>query len=152
MDTTVNWPELLQHPLGGDHIVQVYQDERFLAETVAQYIGTGLRRGEAAVLIVTPAHAAGFRQALDASGCSTEQALRSGQLRLLDAESTLSQLTKDGAPDWTAFHACVGGTIAELRLQYPTVRAYGEMVDVLWQRGERQAAMRLEEFWNELAG
>jgi hypothetical protein len=31
------------------------------------------------------------------------------------------------------------------------VRAYGEMVDVLWQRGERDAAIRLEEFWNDLA-
>jgi len=30
------------------------------------------------------------------------------------------------------------------------VRAYGEMVDVLWQRGEQDAAMRLEEYWNEL--
>jgi hypothetical protein len=30
------------------------------------------------------------------------------------------------------------------------VRAYGEMVDVLWQRGERDAAIRLEEYWNEL--
>jgi MEDS: MEthanogen/methylotroph, DcmR Sensory domain len=38
-----------------------------------------------------------------------------------------------------------------MRLDYPTVRAYGEMVDVLWQRGERDAAMRLEEFWNDLA-
>jgi hypothetical protein len=25
------------------------------------------------------------------------------------------------------------------------------MVDVLWQRGERDAAIRLEEFWNDLA-
>ncbi len=31
------------------------------------------------------------------------------------------------------------------------MRAYGEMVDVLWQRGERDAAIRLEEFWNDLA-
>jgi hypothetical protein len=40
--------------------------------------------------------------------------------------------------------------IAELRLQYPTVRAYGEMVDVLWRAGRQRAAIRLEEFWNEL--
>ena len=58
---------------------------------------------------------------------------------------------KDGAPNWSLFHPCIGRTIAELRLQYPAVRAYGEMVDALWQRGEREAAMRLEDFWNELA-
>jgi hypothetical protein len=57
---------------------------------------------------------------------------------------------RDGTPDWNSFHAVVGGLIAELRLQYPTVRAYGEMVDILWQNGERDAAIRLEEYWNEL--
>jgi hypothetical protein len=31
------------------------------------------------------------------------------------------------------------------------VRAYGEMVDILWQAGNRDAAIRLEEYWNELA-
>jgi hypothetical protein len=31
------------------------------------------------------------------------------------------------------------------------VRAYGEMTDVLWQKGQREAALRLEEYWTELA-
>jgi len=30
------------------------------------------------------------------------------------------------------------------------VRAYGEMVDILWQRGDKQAAIRLEQLWNEI--
>ena len=55
-----------------------------------------------------------------------------------------------GMPQWKAFQQVIGGLIAKMRLQYPTVRAYGEMVDVLWQRGEREAATRLEEYWNEL--
>ena len=50
-----------------------------------------------------------------------------------------------------ALHQTVGGALAELRLQYPTVRAYGEMVDILWRAGQQDAAIRLEEFWNELA-
>jgi hypothetical protein len=31
------------------------------------------------------------------------------------------------------------------------VRAYGEMVDVLWQGANHEAAIRLEEYWNDLA-
>ena len=31
------------------------------------------------------------------------------------------------------------------------VRAYGEMVDVLWQNGQDVAAIRLEMLWNKLA-
>jgi hypothetical protein len=31
------------------------------------------------------------------------------------------------------------------------IRAYGEMVDVLWQAGQTAAAIRLEMLWNQLA-
>ena len=30
----MDWAELLKHPVGGDHIVQTWQDEAFLGETV----------------------------------------------------------------------------------------------------------------------
>jgi len=70
---------------------------------------------------------------------------------VLEAQAALDTFMRDGMPDWTAFHASVGGAIAELRLDYPAVRAYGEMVDILWQDGQHDAAVRLEEHWNELA-
>jgi hypothetical protein len=151
MDMTTNWPDLLRHPADGDHIVQVYQDQAFLADAVAEYVGCGLRQGEAAVIIAAPAHIEAFRQKLERDGVAAAAALERGQLRLLDAEDSLAKFTIGGRLDWTQFHAMVGGLIAELRLQYPAVRAYGEMVDVLWQRGERDAAIRLEEFWTDLA-
>ena len=137
MDTTLDWPELLRHPGGRDHMVQLYSDPEFLVETVAQYAGTGLRLGEAAIVIARPEHRARFARALEREGLYPSPALR-----LLDATDSL--------PEWTAFHQTVGGAIAELHLQYPAVRVYSEMADVLWQRGEQKAAIRLEEFWNEL--
>jgi hypothetical protein len=69
---------------------------------------------------------------------------------VLDAEATLAKFMANGMPQWKPFHEVIGGLIAELRLRHPAVRAYGEMVNVLWQRGERDAALRLEEYWNEL--
>ena len=142
MDLTANWPELLRQPGACDHIVQLYQDVEFLTEAVTDYIGTGLERGEAAIVIATAEHRGKFSQKL---------APRQGQLRLLDAEETLARFMTGGMPQWRPFQEIVGGAIAELRLQYPAVRAYGEMVDVLWQKGKREAAIRLEEYWNELA-
>ncbi|HYR36661.1 MAG TPA: MEDS domain-containing protein [Burkholderiales bacterium] len=125
--------------------MQLYSDPEFLVEAVVQYLGTGLRSGEAAIVIARPEHRARFVRALGRAGLYPSSALR-----LLDAETTLSTFLASGMPEWTTFHRIVGGAIAELRLQYPSVRAYGEMVDILWQRGERDAAIRLEEFWNEL--
>jgi hypothetical protein len=145
-----DWKELLRAPQDGDHIVQVYQDRTFLASAVAEYVGNGLRKGEAAIVIARPDHADAFRYALGALGIDLEAALGSGQLRLFDAESTLQRFLHEGMPQWVPFREIVGGVIAETRCQFPVVRAYGEMVDILWQRGERDAAIRLEEFWNEL--
>jgi DcmR-like sensory protein len=146
MDTTVNWPELLRHPGARDHMVQVYRDPEFLIEAVAQYIGTGLHLGEGAIIIARPERRSRFLRALKHRGIHPSSALR-----LLDADEMLATFMADGVPQWNAFHAAVGGPIAEMRLRYPTVRAYGEMVDILWQRDERQAAIRLEEFWNDIA-
>jgi hypothetical protein len=123
-------------------MVQLYSDREFLVEGVAHYIGAGLGKGEAGIIIARPEHSELFVRALARE--------RSPALRVLDAETTLGTFMVNGMPDWTAFHRVIGGAIAELRLQYPTVRAYGEMVDILWQRGEQQAAIRLEEFWNEI--
>jgi hypothetical protein len=114
-------------------------------------VGTGLRRGEGVILIARPAHVAEFKRQLSQAGLAPERALRRGQLVVLDADQTLAKFTPGGMPDWQTFHALIGGSIAEMRLRFPQVRAYGEMVDVLWQRGERDAAIRLEEFWNDLA-
>jgi hypothetical protein len=139
----MDWTEVLRQPSHGDHIVQTYQDPAFLADAVAEYLGSGLRRGEAAIVIARPQHVALFRERIAAP----EEA---GQLIILDAEQALARFMEDGMPQWNAFREVIGGLIAQVRLQYPAVRAYGEMVDLLWQEGRREAAIRLEEFWNEL--
>ena len=145
MDTTLNWQDLLRQPGRHDHMVQLYKERDFLVEAVAKYLGSGLRLGEAAIVIARPENRERFAHALGREGLYP-----SGALQMLDAEETLATFMVNGMPEWTAFHQGIGGAIAELRLQYPTVRAYGEMVDILWQRGERDAAIRLEEFWNEI--
>jgi hypothetical protein len=151
-DTASTWQDLLKHPSAGDHLVQLYQDDDFLGDAVAEYVAAGLRAGDAAVLIVTPAHRELFLERLTAEGVYAEEAIKRGQLRVMDAAQTLALFMRAGAPEWQAFHQHVGGALAELRCQYPRVRAYGEMVDVLWRDGMRDAALRLEEFWNKLAG
>ena len=63
-----------------EHFVHLYQETRFLADAVADYLGESLSAGAAAIVIATPTHRAAFLERLDA-----EQALREGRLKLLDA-------------------------------------------------------------------
>jgi hypothetical protein len=128
-----------------EHLVRLYQDEADLAQAVAEYLAGGLGKGEAAVVIATPPHRGAILRELERAGHAPGAALV-----VLDAEETLARFMSGGQPQWHPFQAVIGGRIAELRARYPALRAYGEMVDVLWQHGERDAAVRLEEYWNEL--
>ena len=123
------------------HVVHVHRDRAFLVEAVIEYLQSGFERGEAGIVIARPE----LRHAL------VEHFGLRPDLHFLDAERTLERFMKDGMPDWHGFAAVAGGVIADVRLRNPAgVRAFGEMVDVLWQRGEQDAAIKLEEFWNEL--
>jgi hypothetical protein len=55
-------------------------------------------------------------------------------------------------PDRKRFEATVGALVRKLSLKAAGrgVRAYGEMVDLLWNSGASAAAIRLENLWNEL--
>ena len=138
---------LLADPGAHDHFVHLYEEPLILARAVSDYIGTGLRRGEAAIVIATAEHRSEFLRRIDGA----QRAIEEGRFKVLDAAQTLARFMASGMPQWKPFHQAIGGLIAEMRLHYPAVRAYGEMVDVLWQRGERDAALRLEQYWNELA-
>jgi DcmR-like sensory protein len=137
----------------GNHLVQFYDaDPAALVANVAGFIDDGLQAGESVVVIATPEHRDAFLSALGA-GRSLRDA-RSRRLVLLDAEATLEQFMMDGQPDWRRFENVVGGTIRGLRRAKPGagLRAYGEMVGILWAAGQADAAVQLEKFWNVLLG
>jgi PAS domain S-box-containing protein len=137
---------------GEEHAVQFYESEEFLHEAVADFIAAGLAAGEPVIVIATEPHRAGFSQRLERKRIDVAGACASGQLALLDARETLREIGIDGQPAWKRFRERVGGLIEEKGRQSDTgrVRAYGEMVDLLWRDGRPQDAITLEEMWNEL--
>ena len=57
----------------------------------------------------------------------------------------------EGQPDWERFARTIQEAIGEIHtFDGKGVRAYGEMVGLLWARGQFAAAIRLEDFWNRL--
>jgi signal transduction histidine kinase len=152
-DGTPQIREFLTQPAQANHIVQFYEDDGFLVENVAHFLGAGLAAGEPTVVIATEAHRRAFTQRLKLNAFDVEQACATRTLILLDARTTLARFMVGHMPDWIRFQAVIGGVIEQARLGRPQarVRAYGEMVDLLWRDGNRPAAVRLEEMWNDLA-
>ena len=144
--------ELQAAPAGSDHTVQFYEDEAFLQETVARYLGAGLIADEPVVVIATEPHRRAFQQSLLSKGFDVERACAAGRLTFLDARATLDAFMVGGMPQWEPFRSLVGGTIDGClgACERKRVRLYGEMVDLLWREGNPQAAVRLEELWNDL--
>ncbi|MDB6163557.1 MAG: hypothetical protein JWL98_989, partial [Xanthomonadaceae bacterium] len=68
----------------------------------------------------------------------------------LDAASTLSSFMVDGWPDEQRFFDVIGAVVAQAKQGGRTVRAFGEMVALLWAQGHNGATVRLEHLWNEL--
>lgn len=145
------WRNLLTQPEAGNHIVQVCRDEAFLVNAVTKFVGAGLQGGDASIVIATPAHRLAFVASLEQQGLAVQNAKAEGKIKFFDAESLLSGLMVNDMPEWKAFEKHVGSLMREMKSKHKNVRAYGEMVNLLWQKNKLDAAVRLEEFWNELS-
>jgi hypothetical protein len=148
-----SWAELLDHAAPGEHLVQLYgRDDQLLTRHVSRYFSEGLRRGDGLILIATGAHSQAMLRQLNQASTAAPQAMREGRLVSLDAAETLSRFMREGQPDKALFESVMGGIIREVRARAHSgkVRAFGEMVGILWTEGNRSAAIHLEEYWNAL--
>ena len=149
--TARSWEGVLRAAQARDHLVQLYTDEQFLTQAVADFAGSALDEGAAAVLIATAEHAGAFAARLAARGVDVAAAAERHQLVALDVETCLAVVIRHGAPDRDAFLALLRPVLQRARdAGHPQVRLFGEMADLLWSES-LEATVQLEELWNELA-
>jgi hypothetical protein len=133
-----------------DHVVQFYDDDGELVERVGGYLREAVLDGGVAVVIATPAHRAAFEVRLADAGADVAAAVGRGAYLAFDAEEMLGRFMTGGRPDSAGFEEAVGGLIAAAARGGAPVRAYGEMVALLWDDGLVGAAIEVEALWNEL--
>ena len=137
------------------HVVHFYTDQSFLLDPLTRFVGTALGAGDGAIVIARQHLLNAMTQRLKANGLDSAGAVRHGRLAMLEASATLAQFMIKGMPDASLFVSVVGSKIAEvkaaLKTENPQIAAFGEMVALLWERGNPKAAVRLEQLWNALA-
>ena len=136
-----------------DHLVQVYREAVELAEAAATFFAAGFDSNQPAVAIATAAHWPLIAERLTRRGWEPEALEADGLLYVRDADLTLQAILDENGPSLRKFHDVVGGLLREVAARRPKrrVRAFGEMVDLLVDRGDRSGADVLEHHWNELA-
>ena len=135
------------------HAVQFYGNDISLFTTVGGFISEGLVAGQPAVIIATESHREAIVEQLTTRLIDVKEAERIGDLVLVDADEALATFMTESGPDAEAFERNIGGVMQKILNGRPraVVRAYGEMVDVLWKEGRTEAAIKLEILWNRLA-
>ena len=148
-----SWDQVVADVAPGDHVVQLYQDQEFLNRAVCRYARAGLANGEGVILVSTLPHWNGFGARLEAEGVDVEAAQERGQLTVVDADELLPRFMRDAMPDPPVFRRAFGDVLGQARDRgsYPEVRVWGEMVNVLWERGDIAASMNLEDLFDQLA-
>ncbi|HEY0808590.1 MAG TPA: MEDS domain-containing protein, partial [Longimicrobiales bacterium] len=134
------------------HVVQFYEDDEFLFEAVSGFLIQGLNAGQPTMVFARPETRRACATRLERNGCDYSGAIQSGRLVVRDAREALATFMRGSMLDETRFINEVGTVVEKVSAgNNMKVRAYGEMVDVLFRDGNAQAALRLEELWNKLA-
>jgi hypothetical protein len=147
---TPNALSMLTRPSG--HLVYPHTDDAHLAEAVGLFASSGLREGEAVILIMAANHCQPIRERLQREGFNLQELEATGQLVCGKAEDLLSTFLFDGVIDEHRFKTTFGAMIEKAKTlngKRRSVRVFGEMVDLLWKSDPR-ITERIEELWNQV--
>jgi MEDS: MEthanogen/methylotroph, DcmR Sensory domain len=137
------------------HEVQFYSDDVVLLDRAVPFVAAALKRGDAAIIVATKSHRDSFVERMKSEGFDVDAAMEAGMYVALDAASTLSMFMVNDMPESARLFRFAGGLIEKAMIAgkkaRPRVAVFGEAVSLLWEEGKADAAIRVEQLWNQLA-
>lgn len=135
---------------GFGHAVGFYALDSEGIDAVARFVASGWDLDESVVLVCTQAHRTSVDALLVSQGYRPAARADAGRYLVLDAHEALRELLVDGRIDSEHFLSRVGEVLTEASAAGRPVRAFGEMVAILWENGQVEAAIDLELLWNDI--
>jgi DNA-binding NarL/FixJ family response regulator len=137
------------------HEAGFYSDDASLLDGFTQFIGAALKAGNAAIVVATELHRGSLLPRLQAHGLDIGAAIEQGRYISLDAADTLSTFMINDQPDPVRFLKGAGDLVLTAakaaKGEHPRVAACGECAPLLWEQGNAEAAVRLEQLWDKIA-
>jgi len=148
-------PPLVKREVGRCHEVQFYSDDSGFVDGFTSFLGAALKIGNPAFFIGTALHRNAILERLHAESPDIRTAIRQGKYLALDAIEFLSNFMVNDMPDPGWFLKVADDSIVGARKgangEHWRVAACGECASILWAQGKADAAIRLEELWNQIA-
>lgn len=133
-----------------EHFLQLYDNDETFLDSLEGFVAGGLRSGDATIVIATNPHRIGLESRLRQRGIDIDAARSTNSYIDLDAHETLSKFIADEWPEDESFARVIGEILTLARAEGRHVRAFGEMVAILWAEGASAATVRLEYLWHQL--
>ena len=130
-----------------EHVVQIYENDNVFLDLLNGYVSGGISTGDSVVVIATASHLSQLKERLAQAGLDVPKLKANDQYIPLDADETLSRFMVNGWPDENLFNDVVSELIVKAKGNGRQVRAFGEMVAILWAKGQVGATVRLEHLW-----
>ena len=135
-----------------EHVGQLFDEPASLGRSAAAFLLDNATPDTTLLIVAKPAHWRVIADELERCGYPLESRMLDGRLYVLDSTSTVLRLLTDGAPDSARFDSVIGSFVGELASESPGgLRIFGDMVDVLADRGNLRDACIFEGWWNRLA-
>jgi hypothetical protein len=146
--TDVFWGEIAPC----DHVLQIYENDGVFLDALTGFVGGGINSNDSCIVIATPKHLSALSDRLTSYGVSISSLIADSRYIPLDAEKLLSQFMINGWPNETAFNLAISSLLTKARgNNNRNIRAFGEMVAILWAQGNIGATVNLEHLWNKFA-
>jgi hypothetical protein len=133
-----------------DHVVQIYEDDKIFMASLFGYVNTGLLEGDSIVIIATKEHIQNLNLLLNKQGYNLDALIARDRYIALEANETLDKFMVNNLPDEKLFNQCISAVMKRAQKNDRKVRAFGEMVAILWEQGLKDATFQLENLWNKL--
>jgi hypothetical protein len=133
-----------------DHLVQIYDTDAVMLDSLEGFIINGINSGDSVLIIATNDHIHALNVRLKLHGHNPDKLIETHQYIPLNAHETLAKFMRIGWPNEELFMKTVKDIITLARgKEKRRVRAFGEMVAILWSQGYSGATVQLEHLWNK---
>ncbi|HET9747289.1 MAG TPA: MEDS domain-containing protein [Chitinophagaceae bacterium] len=146
VNADVFWGEIAP----ADHVLQIYESDDILLDSLAGFIGGGIKAGECVLIIASGNHLTALHRILTSFGISVSTLVSDERYIPLNAEAILSKFMRNGYPDEQLFGETISFLFEKAVCKDRRVRVFNELVGVLWEKGYHGAAIQLENQWNQL--
>lgn len=133
-----------------DHEVYFYVSDQELIPELIDYLSSGMDADNSCIIIAKPLHIKQLHQGLTRNSPEKGKAFAEKCI-VINADVLLEELMVNCKPNKQRFLSTIGHLIEVAAAEGKPVRIYGEMVALLCEDDNKDAALKLEKLWNKLA-